>query len=59
MKFLRSADTANILRNKVQLSPPIYIKLDLTLEEKTQESMLLKECRSLIDKEVDHKQIKL
>lgn len=59
VKFLRSADTANILRNRAQLSHPIYVKPDLTPEEKTQESMLLKERRSLIDKGVDRKQIKL
>ena len=59
VKFLRSADTANSLRNKAQLSSPIYIKPDLTLEEQTQESMLLKERRSLIDKGVDRRQIKL
>ena len=40
VKFLRSADTANILRNKAQLSSPVYIKPDLTYEEGTQESML-------------------
>ena len=53
VKFLRSADTANILRNKAQLSSPIYIKPDLTHEERIQESMLLKERRSLIDKGVN------
>ena len=59
VKFLRSADTANILSNKTQLSSPIFIKSDLTPEERTQESMLLKECRSLIDKGVNRKRIKL
>ena len=59
VKFLRSADTANILRNKAQLSSPVYIKPDLTHEERIQESMLLKERRSLIDKGVNRKQIKL
>ena len=42
VKFLRSADTANILRNKAQLSSPVYIKPDLTLEQRIQESMLFK-----------------
>ena len=59
VKFLRSADTANTLRNKAQLSSPVYIKPDLTHEERIQESMLLKERRSLIDKGVNRKQIKL
>ena len=34
VKFLRSTDTANVLRNKAQLSSPIYIKPDLTPEER-------------------------
>ena len=59
MKFLRSTDVSNVLRNKSKLSPPVYIKPDLTPEEKAKESMLLKERRSLIEQGVNRKQIKL
>ena len=53
VKFLRSSDTANILRNIAQLSSPVYIKPNLTHEERIQESILLKKCRSWIDKGVN------
>ena len=59
MKFLRSANATNILRSKAQLSSPVHIQPYLTPEERTQESLYLKERRSLIDKGVDRKQIKL
>lgn len=59
VKFLRSTDASNVLRNKSKLSPPVYIKPDLTPEEKAKESMLLKERRSLIEQGVNRKQIKL
>ena len=55
MKFLRSADIAIILRNKLSL---VHL-YTLTPEKKTQKSILLKDHRSLIDKGVNHKQIKL
>ena len=47
------------MRNKAQLKSPIYIKPDFTPEDRARESMLLKERRSLIDKGVERKQIKL
>ena len=59
VKFLRSADATNILSNKSKLKSPVYIKPDLTPEEKAKEQLLLKERRSLIEKGVNRKQIKL
>ena len=52
VKFLRSTDTTNILRNKTKLKSEIYIKPDLSPEEKTREAVLLKERHSLIQMEL-------
>ena len=59
VKFLRSTDASDVLRNKSKLSPPVYIKPDLTPDEKAKESTLLKERRVLIEQGVNRKQIKL
>jgi len=55
VRLLRSTDASNILRNKSKLTSvtkfdsPIFIKPDLTLEERSEESLLLKERRCLIE----------
>lgn len=59
VKFLRSTDAINILQNKTKLSSGIYIKPDLSPEERAKEAMLLKERHLLIQKGVDRRQIKL
>jgi len=52
VKFLRYADASNILNNKTKLSKSVYVKPDLSAEERAIESMLLKERRCLIEKGV-------
>ena len=59
VKFLRSTDTTNTLLNKTKLKSEIYIKPDLSPEEKIREAVLLKERHSLMQKGIDRKQIKL
>ena len=59
VKLLRSADASNILQNKSKLASSIYIKPDLTPEEKAIESLLLKERRSLIQKGFSRQHIKI
>lgn len=59
VKFLRVTDVTNILKVKSQLKSPVYVKPDLTPEEQTKQSILLKERRSLIQKGTDRKHIKL
>ena len=52
VKFLRYTDASNILSNKSKLSKPVFVKPDLTSEERAIESLLLKERRALIEKGV-------
>ena len=52
VKFLRYTDASNILGNKNQLSPSVFIKPDLIADERAMESLLLKERRRLIEKGV-------
>ena len=59
VKFLRSLDTLLILTNKKLLSPPIYIKPDMTPEEKAKESILLKERKALIEQGYERKSIRM
>ena len=59
VKFLRSLDTSLILTNKKLLTPPIYIKPDMTPEEKAKESILLKERKALIEQGYEHKSIRM
>jgi len=59
MKFLRNIDATHILSNKKLLQPPVYVKLDLTLDDRKTESLLLKERRVLINKGAICKRIKL
>ena len=48
IKFLRSIDASNVLMNKSKLKSSVFIKPDLTPEERAKESLLLKERWSLI-----------
>ena len=59
VKFLRSLDTSLILTNKKLLTPPIYIKPDMTPEEKAKESILLKERKALIEQGYERKSIRM
>ena len=59
VKFLRTIDAAHILSNRKLLQSPVYVKPDLTPEERKTESLLLKERRVLIDKGVTRNRIKL
>jgi len=59
IKFLRNIDATHILSNKKLLQPPVYVKPDLTLDERKTESLLLKERRVLINKGAIRKRIKL
>ena len=62
VKFNEADDISNILskRSKVaQLSSPVSIKPDLSKEEREIEAVLLKERRSLINKGVSKKDIKI
>ena len=59
VKFLRYTDASTILNNKTKLSKPVYVKPDLSAEERAVESMLLKERRCLIEKGVARQFIKI
>ena len=59
VKFLRSSTVLDVLKNKTRLEAPVFIKPDLTLEERQKESLLLKERRSLIEKGTQRKNIKI
>ena len=48
LKFRRNIDAAHILSNRKLLQPPVYVKPDLTLDERKAESPLLKERKALI-----------
>ena len=49
LKLLRSNMVFDILSSKTKLEAPIYIKPDMTYQERQKERVLLKERRSLID----------
>jgi len=57
--FLRSVDVSSILSNRKLLKSPIFIKPDMSVEERKNEALLLKERRSLIEKGVAQNKIKL
>jgi len=59
IKFLRYSDASNLLNGKSKLSKPIYVKPDLTPEERAMESLLLKERKSLIEKGIGRQFIKI
>ena len=59
VKFLRSLDTSSILANKKLLASPIYIKPDMTPEEKAIESILLKERKALIEQGHERRSIQM
>ena len=59
VKFLRYADASSILNGKSKLTKPVFVKPDLTAEERVAESLLLKERRCLIEKGVARQFIKI
>ena len=59
VKFLRSSVALDVLSNKTKLDTPVYLKPDLTPEERHKEMLLLKERRVLINKGVERKEIKI
>ena len=59
VKFLRYTDASNVLGNKSKLSPLVFVKPDLTAEERAMESLLLKERRALIEKGVSRQHIRI
>ena len=59
VKLLRSIDVTAILANRWSLSSPLLIKPDMSPEERTTESTLLREWWSLIQTGNDRKKIKL
>ena len=59
VKFLRYTDASNVLGNKTKLSPLVFVKPDLTAEERAMESLLLKERRALIEKGVSRQHIRI
>ena len=52
VKFLRYTDASSILNSKSKFSKPVFVKPDLTAEERAAESLLLKERRCLIEKKM-------
>ena len=50
VKFLRYAEASSTIRNKTRLAFQIYVKPDLTPNERTIDSLLLKERKLLIEK---------
>ena len=59
VKFLRYTDASNVLGNKSQLSPPVFIKPDLTAKERAMESLLLKDRRRLIKQGISRQHIRI
>ena len=59
MRLIRIADVHSILSNRESLSSPIYIKPDMTKEERHRESVLLKERWNLIQSGVPKKVIRI
>ena len=59
VKFIRIADVHCILSNKRLLSSPIFIKPDMTAEERHRESVLLKEKWKLIQSGIPKNVIKI
>ena len=59
VKFLRYTDASNIINNKSKLSKPVFVKPDLTSEERAAESLLLKERRCLIEKGIARQSIQI
>ena len=59
VKFLRSNTAVDILGSKSKLEAPIYIKPDLSPQERQRERLLLKERRCLINKGSERRYIKI
>jgi len=59
VNFLRTIDATHILSIRTLLQSPVYVKPDLTQEERKTESLLLRKTRILIDKGISRNHIKL
>ena len=59
VKFLRTIDVATILSNRGTLKAPLFIKQDLSSEEKKLDSILMNERWKLIQAGHNHKSIKI
>jgi len=59
LKLLRSNMVFDILSSKTKLEAPIYIKPDMTYQERQKERVLLKERRPLIDQGTEQRHIKI
>ena len=59
VRFLQSSVALDVLSNKPKFDTPVYIKPDLTPDERHKEKLLLKERRAVIDKGVERKEIKI
>jgi len=59
VKLLRSNMAFDILSSKTKLEAPVYIKPDMTHQERQKERLLLKERRSLIDQGTERRYIKI
>ena len=59
IKLLRSNMVFDILSSKTKLEAPIYIKPDMTYQERQKERVLLKERRPLIDQGTEQRHIKI
>ena len=59
VKLQRTIDVSAILANRWSLSSPFFIKPDMSPNERTTESTLLKERWSLIQADYDRKRIKI
>lgn len=59
IKFIRSADAYSVLAKKSSLSHPIFIRPDMTREERISHSILMKERWKLIESGVNRKDLKV
>ena len=57
--FLRSGDASLLLSKISAFKGPIHIKPDLSIEERSQEAVLLKQRWSLIQRGVERKRMKM
>ena len=59
VKFIRVADASSVLSKRGKLKPPYFIKPDMSLDERRQESILMKERWLLIQSGVSRQSIKI
>ena len=59
VKFIRPGDAASVLSRKSSVSPPVYIKPDLSCEERIRQSVLLRERWKLIESGTSRSSIKV